>query len=220
MSATLVKKGGSDPSGRDEETASGRRRSTREGKKTVKFSPTKEVCTPLLGLCLHCSVRQALRTLRDPPRFSIFYCRPTRLSRCSMHESYLGKRSPTSFASVWQVEQHSRRYRKTNQEVLDDYVSGYKEVKRAWMDVEVAEVMDDIVYAIVDSIGGTHECEMCAYENKRDLFELTLWEQENSGTIDRWLQLKGCHLFKTVSVGGCGHLSMPWQVEERKKRAV
>ena len=47
-----------------------------------------------------------------------------------------------------------------------------------------------------------------------------MWEARNLETIDRWLQLKGCHLFKTVAVGGCKHASMPWQLEERKKRAV
>ena len=37
---------------------------------------------------------------------------------------------------VWQSEQHSRHYRKTNQEVLDDYISAYKELKMARMDVD------------------------------------------------------------------------------------
>ena len=61
---------------------------------------------------------------------------------------------------------------------------------------------------------------MCMYENKRDMIELMKWERKNSETIDRWLQLKGCHLFYTCSIGGCQHASMPWQVEERKKRSV
>ena len=119
-----------------------------------------------------------------------------------------------------QAEQHGRRHRKTNQEVLDDYISARQEVKNAYMYVEVCEVMEDILYAMSTSLGGTYECEMCMYENKRDMIELKIWEKKNSGMIDRWLQLKGAHLMKSVSIGGCGHASMPWQVEERKNRAV
>ena len=119
-----------------------------------------------------------------------------------------------------QAEQHGRRHRKTNQEVLDDYISARQEVKNAYMYVEVCKVMEDILYAMVASGGGTIDCEMCEYENKRDMHELMLWEQKNSETIDRWLRFRGCHLFRTVSVGGCKHASMPWQLEERKKCAV
>ena len=119
-----------------------------------------------------------------------------------------------------QPEQHGRRHRKTNQEVLDEVISLRQEVKNAYMYVEVCKVMEDILYAMVTSCGGEYECEMCMYENKRDMLELKLWERENSGTIDRWLQLKGAHLMKSCSIGGCGHASMPWQVEERKKRSV
>ena len=117
-----------------------------------------------------------------------------------------------------QAEQHGRRHRKTNQEVLDDYISARQEVKNAYMYVEVCEVMEDILYAMVTSCGGEYECEMCMYENKRDMIELKIWEKKNTGMIERWLQLKGAHLMKSVSIGGCGHASMPWQVEERKKR--
>ena len=124
-----------------------------------------------------------------------------------------------------QTEQHGRRHRKTNQEVLDDYVSARQEVKNAYMYVEVCNcmVMEDMlcrVYALITSVGGEYDCEMCMYEDKRDMQELMLWEAINSETIERWLQLRGCHLMKTVSVGGCKHASMPWQLEERKKRAV
>ena len=117
-----------------------------------------------------------------------------------------------------QAEQHGRRHRKTNQEVLDGYISARQEVKNAYMYVEVCKVMEDILYAMVTSGGGTIECEMCAYENKRDMLELMTWETENIDTIERWLRFKGCHLFKSVAVGGCGHASMPWQLEEREKR--
>ena len=99
-------------------------------------------------------------------------------------------------------------------------ISARQEVKNAYMYVEVCEVMEDILYALSVSIGGTYECEMCMYENKRDMIELKIWEKKNSGMIERWLQLKGAHLMKSVSIGGCGHASMPWQVEERKKRTV
>ena len=119
-----------------------------------------------------------------------------------------------------QTEQHGRRHRKTNQEVLDDLISLRQEVKNRYMYVEVCKVMEDMLYALIASGGGTIDCEMCEYENKRDMQELILWEAINSETIERWLQLRGCHLMKTVSVGGCKHASMPWQQEERKKRAV
>ena len=119
-----------------------------------------------------------------------------------------------------QVEQHGRRHRKTNQEVLDEVISLRQELKNATMYVEVCEVMDDIMYAMVTSCGGTYECPQCMYENKRDMLELKLWERENSETIERWLQLKGCHLFRSASIGGCGHVTMPWQVEARKNRIV
>ena len=42
---------------------------------------------------------------------------------------------------------------------------------------------------MVTSCGGEYECEMCMYENKRDMVEVKLWERRNSGTIDRWLGL-------------------------------
>ena len=74
-----------------------------------------------------------------------------------------------------QAEQHGRRHRKTNQEVLDEVISLRQEVKNAYMYVEVCEVMEDILYAMVTSCGGEYECEMCMYENKRDMLELMLW---------------------------------------------
>jgi hypothetical protein len=73
-----------------------------------------------------------------------------------------------------------------------------------------------MVAALAISDGGLRMCVECEYENERDLEELLEWQEKNNDTIMRWLQLKGCHLFKTVSVGGCGHVSMPWQLEERK----
>ena len=90
-------------------------------------------------------------------------------------------------------------------------------VKCLWMDVEVAEVVRDMVSALAISDGGMRTCVECEYENERDLEELMEWQGKNADMIDRWLQLKGCHLMKTVSVGGCGHVSMPWQLEERRK---
>ena len=99
-------------------------------------------------------------------------------------------------------------------------ISARQEVKNAYMYVEVCEVMEDILYALSVSIGGTYECEMCMYENKRDMVELKQAVGNEKFGHDRplGLQLKGAHLMKSVSIGGCGHASMPWQVEERKKR--
>ena len=58
-----------------------------------------------------------------------------------------------------QVEQHGRRHRKTDQEVLDKLISLRQEVKNAYMYVEVCKVMEDILYAMVVSHGGEFECE-------------------------------------------------------------
>ena len=90
-----------------------------------------------------------------------------------------------------QTEQHGRRHRKTNQEVLGDYILARQEVKNAYMYVEVCEVMEDILYAMVASCGGEYECEMCMYENKRDMLELMLWERKNLGTRSNAFSLFG-----------------------------
>ena len=68
-----------------------------------------------------------------------------------------------------QAEQHGRRHRKTNQEVLDDLISLRQEVKNRYMYVEVCKVMEDMLYALITSVGGEYDCEMCMYENKRDM---------------------------------------------------
>ena len=113
-----------------------------------------------------------------------------------------------------------KRHHRSLKEHHRDLLTGYQKVKCLWMDVEVAEVVRDMVAALAISDGGLRMCVECEYENERDLEELLEWQEKNNDTIMRWLQLKGCHLFKTVSVGGCGHVSMPWQLSERKKRSV
>ena len=88
----------------------------------------------------------------------------------------------------------------------------------ASLDTSTVVAAYDLLLAV--SEGGTRTCVECEYENERDLYELEEWHAKNVDMLDRWLQLKGCHLMRTVSVGGCGHVSMPWQLEERRKRAV
>ena len=61
-----------------------------------------------------------------------------------------------------QPEQHGRRHRKTNQEVLDEVISLRQEVKNAHMYVEVCIVMEDILYALSTSLGGTYSSARCA----------------------------------------------------------
>ena len=119
-----------------------------------------------------------------------------------------------------QEPQQGKRRHRTLKEHHADIISGYRMVKDAWMDVAVAEVLRDVVAAVAISDGGMHTCVECEYENERDLEELVAWHEKNAGMLDRWLQFRGCHLMRTVSIGGCGHASMPWQVEERKKRAA
>ena len=165
-------------------------------------------------------VHHLRRQRRDPPLFSFFYCGPTRLSRRGVRDTHLGKRSPRALLARAQDEQQGKRHRRTLKELHRDLLSGYQMVKMAWMDVEVAKVVDDMVSALAVSEGGTRTCVECEYENERDLYELEEWHAKNVDMLDRWLQLKGCHLMRTVSVGGCGHVSMPWQLEERRKRAV
>ena len=161
-----MKEADPDPASPRQETTSGRRRSTREGKKKVIFSPTKEVRAPLPALYA-CGVGPAgsPRTSRPTPATDVLLRTPP-LSRCGVHGTDLGKEGQAPFVRAPQTEQHGRRHRKTNQEVLDDLISARQEVKNAYMYVEVCEVMEDILYALSVSIGGTYECEMCMYENK------------------------------------------------------
>ena len=95
-----------------------------------------------------------------------------------------------------------------------------KQLKDANAELAAHQTMTDILSALDLSNGGARSCVECEYLNVREDEELAVWEQENYAVIERWLRWKGCHLFKTVSLGGCEHVTMKWQVEERKKRAV
>ena len=114
--------------------------------------------------------------------------------------------------------QHGKR-RKT-QQILEEMARLEIELKDALAEVAVLQTMDDMMSALLLSNGGAHSCVQCEYLNVRENAELAVWEAENADTIERWLRWRRCHLFKTVSIGGCGHVTMKWQVEERKKRAV
>ena len=95
-----------------------------------------------------------------------------------------------------------------------------KQLEDACAELAYHQTMVDILSALDLSNGGARSCAECEYLNVREAEELAAWEHENDGIIERWLRWKGCHLFKTVSIGGCEHVTMKWQVEERKKRAV
>ena len=115
--------------------------------------------------------------------------------------------------------QHGKR-RKT-QQILEEMARLEIEVENATIEVAVLQTLEDINTALtLVSMGGAHSCAECEYLNVRENEELAVWEAENVETIERWLRWRGCHLFKTRSIGGCGHATMKWQVEERKKRAV
>ena len=89
-------------------------------------------------------VLRGLRARRDPTPATDFLLRTPPLSRCGVHGTDLGKEGQAPFVRAPQTEQHGRRHRKTNQEVLDDYVSARQEVKNAYMYVEVCMVMEDM----------------------------------------------------------------------------
>ena len=108
-------------------------------------------------------VLRGLRARRDPTPALDCLLRTPPISRCGVHGTDLGKEGQAPFVRAPQAEQHGRRHRKTNQEVLDDYISARQEVKNAYMYVEVCKVMEDILYAMVASGGGTIDCEMCEY---------------------------------------------------------
>ena len=95
-----------------------------------------------------------------------------------------------------------------------------KQLEDATAELAAYETMQDILTALVLSIGGARSCVECEYLNVRENAELAVWQEENVDTIECWLRWKACHLFKTVSIGGCKHVTMKWQVEERKKRGV
>ena len=85
MSGSPMKEADPDPASPRQETTSGRRRSTREGKKKVIFSPTKEVRAPLPALYA-CGRGPAgsPRTLRPHPGDGFFAADPTPLPvRCA-----------------------------------------------------------------------------------------------------------------------------------------
>ena len=83
---------------------------------------------------------------------------------------------------------------------------------------EAAAVLtyEDIYEVLVSTDAGRKQCTVCAYMNLREREELDAWEEKNADVIDRWLRYRQCHLFRTVSVGGCGHAFLPWQEEARR----
>ena len=113
--------------------------------------------------------------------------------------------------------QHGKR-RKT-QEILEEMARLEIEIEDATIDVACTMCLLDMMKALDYTKNGTVECIQCEYMNVREADELLLWEQENSGMIDRWLRFRHYAVTKAVSVGGCGHASMRWQVEERMKNA-
>ena len=85
MSGSPMKEADPDPASPRQETTSGRRRSTRAGKKSVIFSPTKEVRAPLPALYA-CGRGPAgsPRTSRPHPGDGFFAADPTPLPvRCA-----------------------------------------------------------------------------------------------------------------------------------------
>ena len=104
--------------------------------------------------------------------------------------------------------------------MIEEIKEAGKQLEDATAELAAFQTMEDMLSALVLSIGGARSCVECEYLNVREWQELTVWEQKNAGIIERWLRWKGCHLFKMVSIGGCEHVTMKWQVEERKKRAV
>ena len=113
--------------------------------------------------------------------------------------------------------QHGKRHK--TQKIMEEMARLEIQFKNALAEVAVLQTMDDMMSAFVLSNGGARSCVQCEYLNVRENAELAVWEAENSDTIERWLRWRRCHLFKTVSIGGCGHVTMKWQVEDRKKRA-
>ena len=122
-----------------------------------------------------------------------------------------------------QAEQHGRRHRKTNQEVLDEYISLRQEVKNAYMYVEVCKVMEDILYAMVTSgirrrrvrLRDVHVREQARHARAQAVGARKFGDDRPLAAAQGLPPLQNC-----VNWGLWTHASMPWQVEERKKRAV
>ena len=104
--------------------------------------------------------------------------------------------------------------------MIEEIREVHKQLEDATAELAAYETMEDILLALTLSAGGAYSCVECEYLNVRENAELAIWEHKNVDIIERWLRWRGCHLFKTVSIGGCKHVTMKWQVEERKKRAV
>ena len=114
-----------------------------------------------------------------------------------------------------QSPQHGHR-RKT-QKLIEELQRLQLVIDEATIELAVKETMADLMTAMVISVGGRRSCPACEYLNAKELEELAIWEAENGETLESWLRWQGCHLMKTVSIGGCGHATMPWQAEARRK---
>ena len=86
---------------------------------------------------------------------------------------------------------HSRRMKKPKRTALARLVA--------------LQTFGDMAAALCTTDLGRKQCTMCAYLDVREREELDAWEEKNSEVIERWLRYRKCHLFRTVSVGGCGH---------------
>ena len=113
--------------------------------------------------------------------------------------------------------QHGKRHK--TQKILEEMARLEIEVEDATIEVACGMCLMDMMKALDYTKNGALECIQCEYMNVREADELLRWEKENSGMIDRWLRFRHYAVTKAVSVGGCGHTSMRWQVEERMKNA-
>ena len=104
--------------------------------------------------------------------------------------------------------------------MIEEIKEAGKQLEDATAELAALRTMEDILSALEIANGGARSCVECEYLNVREHEMLDEWEEKNADIIERWLRWRGCHLFKTVSIGICGHATMKWQVEERKKRAV
>ena len=117
-------------------------------------------------------------------------------------------------SSLQESPQHGMRPKR--QKALERAEKAEKELEDALAWGAAVLTYNDMTEVLRTTDLGRKQCTMCAYLNVREREELDAWEEKNSEVIERWLRYRKCHLFRTVSVGGCGHGILPWQEEARR----
>ena len=116
-------------------------------------------------------------------------------------------------SSLQETPQHGMRPKR--QKALERAEKAEEELQDALAWGAAVLTYNDMAAALCTTDLGRKQCTMCAYLDVREREELDAWEEKNSEVIERWLRYRKCHLFRTVSVGGCGHGILPWQEEAR-----